>query len=322
MKGRYIIQTTRNKTSRIETFLEKYGTIFHKFDYLKSVGEDYYCVWASTDKDSVIGALPIVITKKIGLKAYFIPPYTYQFGPVISEDYEKNKGEIIGSLLKNLPRSLFFDFEFFLGDQDLLPFNENGFAVIVNQTHRFTSDHIYNTSYLSKNKKRDVNKFCLLRDAGDILVSENDPSNNEKILELWIKTAERAKFNPHARILKNIMDSDIPYYSNIILNKGGAVLAGTLCPYDKYTMYHLISASQRSHDSLLNRTNLFSLYLATNYANSKGLNFDFEGSNIPGVARFYRMMGGEPRLVYRAQKTPTIFHRILRFTNTFTSINK
>ena len=114
MEGRYTIQTTRNKTPRIETFLEKYGTIFHKFDYLNAVGTDYYCIWASVDKDSIIGALPIVITKKIGLRAYFIPPFTYQFGPVISDNYAKNKDEIVGLLLKNLPRSVFYDFKLFL----------------------------------------------------------------------------------------------------------------------------------------------------------------------------------------------------------------
>ena len=321
MKGRYIIQTTRSKTPQIETFLEKYGTIFHKFDYLNAVGKDYYCIWASAGKDSVIGALPIVITRKIGLKAYFIPPFTPRFGPVISEAYEKNKGEIVGSLLNNLPRSLFFDFKFSLGDQDILPFKENGFKTIVNQTHQFTSDHIYDIGCLSKDKKRDINKLSLLRAAGDILVSENNPSNNAEILELWIKTSERAKFKTNVRILKNIMDSDISYYSNIIFNKEGSALAGTFCPYDKYTMYHLIGASKRFQDSLFNRANLFSLYLAIKDANNKGLNFDFEGSNIPGIANFYRLMGGEPRLVYRAQKTSTIFRRILNFANTFTSIN-
>lgn len=307
------IEIYTERTSHVEDFLSRHGSVFHSYPFLTAVGEDYQCVLAREVSSGVIaGVLPVVRTSKYGLKSYHIPPFAYQFGPVVDPNFRKSYFDVLKTLLDSISKPSHLDFKLSICDDDILPFRQLRFSLSPNQTHYFSGKEEYGVKSLTKDKLRDVKRLEQKVELGELMVVENDFENLSAIERMWEGTALRANFNPHLDKLKKLFSSGIPHYSNVIISSCGLPLAGTFCPYDRWNMYHLISASSRVDDPVLKRCNVLSLYMAVSFANQRGLGFDFEGSNIPGVANFYRMMGGRPRIVYRAQRSKSFYYHILR----------
>jgi len=306
-----------DRSDEVEAFIEEYGTPFHSFTFLATVGSNYKCLVYKTPKQGMLSVLPLVATAKFKLSAYHIPPYAYQFGPVVHPEHADTYVEIVQALLDELPSSAHYDFKMCLDEQNIIPFRSRGFSISVGQTHVFSKDSIYGISSLTKDKKRYINKLLKALEEGKIQVEENKTENLDVIRKLQEDTAERLEFAAHKKTLESMLHSDVSAYTNVVRDADGRPLSGTYCPYDQRTMYYLISANVRVEDSLLSRSNMISLYQAVLYANKNQLNFDFEGSNIPGVARFYRRMGGTPTIVYRAQRTKSMYYQLLRFIKQF-----
>lgn len=318
MMSEFKIEVINSSNEKIEAFLRECGTVFHSHAFLSSVGEDYKCVAAiSNSTGCVVGCLPLVKSKKFGLKSYHIPPFAYQFGPVIDENFKTKSSKILTSMLNSLRKEKHLDFKIIIEDGNILPFKEMNFTCTSGQTHVFLGNSEYGLNVLSKDKARDVKKLLHLNEEGYLKVTENDQSNLHFILKMWKKTSDRAKFNAHMDTLEQIFSSKVAHYSNTIFDYNGVPLAGAYCPYDSKKMYHLIGASTKSTESVLNRSNILSLFLAITYANRRKLDFDFEGSNVPGVAKFYRMMGGKPKIIYRVQKTKSAYYHFLRGFKTY-----
>ncbi len=312
-KEKYNLEIIRGIDNKIELFISEKGTLFQQYSFLNAVGEDYICyVVIEEISKKIVGVLPLVKTSKFGLKSYHIPPFTYQFGPVFSNLKIKEKNIIIGMLLNEIRKNNQIDFKIHIDDNNVLPYKIANYSIEANQAHIFYHTEKYDVNNLDKDKRRDLRKLQLLAEKEEIKIIENSSLAIDHILDLWNKTSKRSKFNPHVDLLKKIIDSRTNYYTNIILDKNNNPLAGTFCPYDKKTMYHLVGASIRVEDKLLSRANIYSLYSAVKNANSSGLNFNFEGSNIEGISSFYRSMGAESIIVNRIQNTKSIYYRSLK----------
>lgn len=317
MKTEFESQIIQEKSLEVESFIEENGSLFHKYDFLSCVGENYRCFLVLNKISGEIAALlPLVKTKKFGLKSYHIPAFAYQFGPIISNEYLSHQSEILSCLLRPIIKEKHLDFKLFVDDGNILPFKERSFAITPSQTHVFPINCKYGLDIISKDKARDVSRLLKKTEEKSLKIIENDKSNLPFILKMWNETSDRANFDAHLKILEQIFSSDINHYSNIIFDSKGNPLAGAYCPFDSKRMYHLIGASTRSTDSILNRSNILSLFLAITYANNHRLEFDFEGSNISGVAKFYRMMGGRPKITYRMQKTRSLYYHVLKAAKT------
>lgn len=314
---KYQIQTYQSKDEIVELFLKENGSVFHSFEYLGAVGEEYLCL-VIEEGDMIKAALPLVKTRKNKLKAYHIPPHTHVFGPVVNKSYLDKSYDLIKALLQSLPKSPHYDFKLY-NSGDVLPYFEMGFSINAIQTHMWVPSIEYSISRISKNKKQDINKLNKLIVTNQICLLENDKSQHEHLIDLYKETSKRAGFKPQMDKLISIMNSDISFYSNVIKDANGNAIAGTFCPKDKNSLYHILSLGLRLDDKLLSRANYLSLFYAVSFANKHNLNFDFEGSSLPGVAQFYRMMGGEPMTMIRAQKSRSIFYQLLRHANSFRS---
>ena len=311
---KYNTKTYKSKEVKIESFLQEHGSVFHSYDYLNAVGEDYICI-VIEDNENVLAALPLVKSTKNRVRAYHIPPHTHIFGPVVNSNYLDKTFDLIKTLLQSLPKAAHYDFKMY-NSGDVLPYLEYGLSVTSVQSHIYKSNFEYSVQRISKNKKQDINKLKKLIDSNQITIIENDKSQNKYLLNLYIETSKRAGFSPKLDKLISLMDSDINFYSNVIKDVNGNAIAGTFCPKDQNNLYHILSLGLRLEDKLLSRANYLSLFYAVSFANQNNLNFDFEGSSLPGVAQFYRMMGGEPMTMIRVQKSPSILYQFLRFANT------
>jgi hypothetical protein len=314
---KYKANLYKSKEVKIESFLWEHGSIFHSFDYLNAVGQEYICI-VIEDNEYVFAALPLVKSTKSSVKAYHIPPHTHIFGPVVNKNYLDNSYDLIKKLLQSLPKAWHYDFKLY-NNGDVLPYLESGFSINTVQSHIFESTKEYSAQSISKTKVRDIKNLNKLFDSNKITVIENENSQNKHLLDLYIETSKRAGFRPKLDKLISLVNSDISFYSNVIKDVNGNAIAGTFCPKDNNNLYHILSLGLRLEDKLLSKANYLSLFLAISFANKNNLNFDFEGSSIPGVAQFYRMMGGEPMTMVRIQKSPSLFYQFLRFVNTIKS---
>ncbi len=86
-------------------------------------------------------------------------------------------------------------------------------------------------------------------------------------------------------------------------------------PFDDTAVYNVINASKRINDPVLKTSNLYIIHEMIQFALTSGRAFDFEGSLLPGVASFYRMLGGTQVTLYRSTKSRSLFHSMLRAFN-------
>ena len=93
-----------------------------------------------------------------------------------------------------------------------------------------------------------------------------------------------------------------------IADPAGALCAGAVFFREKQTLYYLMGAANEKGRSA-NATSLLFADLIDRYAGS-GIVLDFEGSSIPGIARFYKDMGAAeaPYFHYRRNRLPFPFN--------------
>lgn len=303
--------------AEVSRFAYDYGSVFQYPTFLSEVGDSYCCLVAK-DAEKVLGVIPLVKTIKNKLTAYHIPPYTHLFSPIIHAEYQDKYHQVVDALLKALPKAGHYDFKMYLNENDATPWLANGFSVTTGQTFIVPGETVYDSSSIHSSKRRYLKKLLKLLDADkiSIVVGQNC---FEDLLYLQNITGERSRFKTHKKTIKNIVYSlpEKSKYAFVIYDYDGEPLSGAFCPFDQFSSYHLINASKRHDDKLLDKSNILSTYLAVRNANEKGLTFDFEGSSIPGVANFYRMMGGQAKLIYRAQKSSSLYYQILRAGQTY-----
>ena len=288
-------------------FIREEASIFQQPEFLTSVGTDLV-THVVQEGTHIAGALSVVKVKKAGITGYHRPPYVHLYGPVIGSKYKTKGGQITELLLSNLENTALTEFKLRLEDQDLIPFLQSGASVLAAQGHLLNAGSNYSESVIHNSKRRYLKKLLKAVESEELVV-ESGASTHDKLIWLQEQTAEQNGFRSYSDTLAGIMSAinEDQYYSFLISSKDGQPLAGAFCPYDRHHAYHLVNASVRHEDGLYNRANILSTYLSVEKAISMGLGFDFEGSNVPGVASFYRMMGGQPRILYRLQ-----FHHNLK----------
>ena len=313
--SKYVIETIRDVKDMelIEEQIADKITVFQQASWLTVTGRDLFALVCRDEHNQIKGYLPLVKTSKYRVKSLHIPPYTPYFGPVIIESDLTKKMEIIEALVKKLSGEDHIDFVLTLEDNDLLPYIKTGFTIEAKQTHICMRKEGFGAEDIHSSKRRYLKKLLAALDAGEIKVKRGKEAIAD-LIALNHTTETRASFRGKDEVLKKLIEKNSEPDKTILVlyDDKGTPLAGAFCPRDKHTAYHLTNASARNENSLLDKANILSTCLMIRNAFQDGLNFDFEGSNIPGVANFYRMMGGKPRVNFRIQRSSSLFYSILR----------
>lgn len=290
------------------------GTIFHSSEWLLKYSSKLCLLIVRNGKD-IIGGLPYVLTSKYSVKGYHPLPYTYFGGPLVgkvdNQLSEKEQEQTLKTIISNLNKVGHYDF-ITNRTQDILIYHQHGFSISALQTYLIKySDEDYK-GQLNQNKKRELNKLLKLVEEGEISIDYNPPTTES--VNLLIETGDRSGFNANRQVVQKMLENPVRKALKIgIMHKEDGLISFGYFPYDQSTMYNLINASKRIDHRILKTVNLLLLHLAITEARKRKLDFDFEGSMIPGVAAFYRLMGGKPRLNYRIQKSRSLFYQLLRF---------
>lgn len=134
------------------------------------------------------------------------------------------------------------------------------------------------------------------------------------VKELSQKTFVRQGMRPDTdsmeRILKDFAKPENSF--GFVTTRSSFPIACTFCVYDKKTAYYLIGGyddSQKHHGA-----GAMAMWEAIKYAKSIGLNrFDFEGSMVPQIERYFRGFGGRLTPYYRINKAKLPLELILKF---------
>ncbi len=314
MSKNLIVKYIKEKTEDIEKFIWENGTVFQQYNFLIAVGADYLClVLEEENTKDIYGILPLVKTNKLGLYSYHIPPFAYQFGPVFSKSMNYETSKLFNFFYEELKSNHQLDFKFFINNQNISYYKNLNFSVEANQTFIIKKDSEFNLSKIHTSKRRYLKKLLTLLERNEIKV-KTDQSCIKDLLEIYKINADEVGFKSNLKYLKRLTENldDDQYFIHVLYSNEGKALAGTFCPYDRNSVYYLINASIKSDDKLLKNINILSTYLSIQKAREMNLDFDFEGSNILGVANYYQMMGGEHKINFRIQKTKSIYYNLLK----------
>lgn len=306
-----------------DAFAREAGTIFHSAWWHRAWGAGV-AVYARTDDDgSITAGLALHVKRYLGTRAVRRPPLTPLNGPLIGEPPASNRSgrhswakKQTNAIMEAVPRLGLYDFVVRPGTTDALPFLWNGYRSGLTHTYVLPNgERDQWRDNMSEMNRRNLNKARREADEADLSV-DNDADVSE-IAEL-LKDTARAKGFSFQRAAARLG----PWWDEvrrreagrlyIIRDGDGAPCAATVMVWDARTAYYL-AGGMRDGTRRSSRLNLLLFERMITDAHEMGLDFDFEGSSLPGVERFFRGWGGQLLQGTRFVKIPS-FHTYVLWT--------
>ncbi|NQY74115.1 MAG: GNAT family N-acetyltransferase [Candidatus Margulisbacteria bacterium] len=276
--------------------------IFSQHWWLDAVcGHQHWDILLATKNDQYIASLPIYTKTKIRCHCIVMPPLTQTLGPHLfypdNQSHSKKlsfEKEVFSALIKALPKFGYFSQNFQYSHTNWLPFCWNGFNQSTRYTYRLEDlsdlDQLY--SRFQSKIKTDIQKA-----AKHLTIQESH--DIDLFYSLIQKTFSRQKLSvPYSLTLLKQIDTAC-YNQNcrqlfLAVDSNGNCHAGTYLIWDSHSAYYLIGGG----DPELRNSGATSLLVwkCIQFASKVTTSFDFEGSMLQPVERFFRGFG--------AQQTP------------------
>lgn len=292
--------------------------IFSQYWWLDAVvGENNWDV-ALVEKDNkIVASLPYVIKHKYGLTILGQPPLTQTLGPWLRDQpantkYTRlleNQKDLMSDLINQLPHHDFFLQNFSPEITNWLPWYWQGFYQTTAYTYRLKNLHDVNAIWegLRENIRRDIRKAR----KRNIIIDNN--ATVEEFLPLQRQTFERqGKVSPISEDMIRRLDTACAKSSarRIFIAKDaeGQSHAGIYLVWNNHAAYYLMGGG---NPNLRNSgATSLAMWEAIQFASTVSKVFDFEGSMIEPVERFFRGFG--------AHQTP--YFKVSRYSNRWLNI--
>jgi len=279
-------------------------------------GEENWQV-ALVEKDGrVLASMPYVVERRLGFTLVKQAPLTPRLGPWLAPSVAKypkrlaDEKDLLEALIEQLPRFDNFVQNWNFQYSNWLPFHWHGFR----QTTRYTyalhelGDEKLLWSNFQENIRREIrkaeNRFALHVD---------DESNIDDFLELNRKTfARQGRSLPYTEAFVRRLDAACVQRNArkiwISRDPEGRCHAGAYIVWDSECAYYLMGGG----DPELRNSGASSqcMWQAIRHASSTSKRFDFEGSMIEPVERFFRGFGAVQTPYFHVSKTPSRLIRI------------
>lgn len=264
------------------------------------------------EKDAkILGSLPYFIKKKFGFIVLTSPKLTQTLGVWFAPSSSKYSNrlryekEIVQGLINGLPKYHVFFQCFHNSFVNWLPFYWNGFEQTTKITYVVEDlsslDKVW--AEINSNIKTDIRKA----QRNLIIVNELSVEEFYRIISL---TFQRQQLNTTYSLdfLNNVLESAYRNNSGKIfcaIDKQGRTHAVLFLIWDKNAAYYLIGGA----DPQLRNSGAASLCVweAIKFASSVTKTFDFEGSMVEGIERFFRNFGAKQKPYSRIVKFSSIF---------------
>ena len=282
------------------------NSIFEQPWWLDAVAPGQWDAAEIMKDGKVIARLPYIKSKRMGFKILGIPAYTQTLGYWIDDTsaknarkYARNK-DLVSELIDLLPNGYNVDLSLHHSCDYLFPFRWRGFNIHMAYTYRL--EEINDTEMLwngfADNIRREIKKA-----QKQLTVEENHPIDD--LILMQGKTFERQGRNQHSsdELIKRIDKTLLNHNARKLLcavDTEGRIHAASYFVYDSKCCYYLIGGG----DPELRTSGASSLLMweGIKFASTVSRSFDFEGSMIEPIERFFRAFGGTPTPYWRVTK--------------------
>lgn len=281
------------------------NSIFEQPWWLEAVAPGRWGVAEVEKGGKIVARLPYVKTKRIGSKLLAMPAYTQTLGYWIDDTGAKNakkysrQKDLISELINMIPKEYSVDISLDHTCDYLFPFKWNGYNLQMNYSYRMENieDIELLWSGLSENIKTDIKK------AQKIITIEDNHSIKD-LMMMQKKTFEKQG--------RSINDDELIFRLDKVLMEHNArkllcavdaenrIHAAAYYVFDSNRCYYLMGGG----DPELRKSGATSLVLweGIKFASTVSKSFDFEGSMIEPIERFFRAFGGKPTPYWRVTK--------------------
>lgn len=289
---------TKEDFSKIAEAEKLHVPLFYKPWWLTAVAGDDWDIRITENKGSVSGIMAFCTKKQFVFDKIFVPQLTPYSGPFLFypdglNEYEKRSFEkkTIADLLAQIPAMDDVRMKIHWQQDNALPYLWHGFSQTSHYTYVLEEiknhDKLYDN--LKDSLKRQIHK-------AEKLVTIEETTSYEAIAALFQKSLNKkeAGLEIPDSMLKRI-DEEISSHNAgkkwIAKNQKGETIAGIYVVWDEQTAYYLYGGFEESEAQTGAMSLLF--WKAILEVSSFTERFDFEGSRIEGVERFFRSFGGK-----------------------------
>jgi hypothetical protein len=309
-------------TDNIDLFSEKAEPalgVFGSKKWLAAYDGKLTLVGIYKDEHQLIGGFYFLKTKKYGFNFIKLPPYTPHCGLFFTSE-SKNKSSV-----NNFSKEVITEVCDYISAEkgaltilafpssivDLQPFIWSKYKVIPNYTYRIdlekTMDEI-KTNFDSKNRNV-INKA-----AKEELNVELNSINPQGLFDFFTNSLDVAGANVYKTELKNLFFkfSDPSNSFSFAARKEGKLAGLVFCAYDKNACYYLLGGVDKSAG--VGGVNNLLIQKSIEKAKELGCKiFDFEGSMLKGVEKFFRSFGPDLVPYYTVNKAKLPIEVLLKF---------
>ena len=307
---------------------EKTLPIFNKDWWLDAVcDKDNWDVVLVEKGGSIVGSLPYCIDRKLRFTFIRMPELTQTLGPYVT--YPKNQKyykrlswekEIYTALIEQLPRCVSFSQSFSPLVTNWLPFYWAGFKQTTRYTYRIAN---IDTDILESEYETDIRRRRRRKAENNGVFIEEINSVND-FFSINAKTFSRRNMQiPYSKaIVQNIYDSCLNHNAVKMFaakTPDGTIIAVNFLVYDDVTVYYLMGGIDPDKkdfggmDLIQHHSILFAL--------TTGRIFDFEGSMIESIEKYFRSFGAIQIPYFHVQKTNSKIYQVAKiFKNGFKSV--
>ncbi len=265
--------------------------------------------------EGVIARLPYFISKRFGQKIITMPPLTQTTGPWIQPQQGKainrlaKRKKILYELIDKIPENISVDICLDSANDYILPFRWKGFHY--EPTFSYRIDDLSDIEKLFSAFKDSVRRACRKAEKQLRVITD---SSLENLFMVQDKTFQRQnRKNPYSRDLILCLDEACLQHKArkilVTIDENNKVHGAAYFVYDRNTCYYLMGGA----DPDLRSSGAQSLLLweGIKFASTVSRHFDFEGSNIEDIEKFFSAFTADFVVNYRIMK----LNPVLSFTD-------
>lgn len=290
--------------------------LFSQAWWLDAVVGDSWDVVLATKKNKVIGALPYMLRKKWGFRLLTQPKLTQSLGPWVrptQKSYPKwlaYEKEVLGELVNLLPKYDYYSQNWHCERQNWLPFYWRGFEQTTRYTYRLAIKADTNELWkgLQENTRREVRKA---KDRVGVQVRQGTFDEflalNRMVFERQNKSVPyTSKFVTRLNAAASVRDACDCLVAE---DAEGKLHAGAYIVRSGNTSYYLMGGG----DPELRNSGATSLLLWEAICSQPESieTFDFEGSMIEPIERFFRSFGAVQTPYFHVSRSNSNLFRLL-----------
>lgn len=295
----------------------KYGSIFNSVAWLNIFGDGVKRYGIYNKGNELIGGFITYKEKKFFLSIYRNPPFTPTIGPFLKIEAQNSVAKLdtwkgvlfaIVEFIENLPYSI-ISCSLDKCIVDVQPFLWNKFKVSPGFTYLLDLSKTIEEIWKGMSNERRKNITKGIKDG--LIVKKVEDLNTIRALVMKTFSRQSKLINEFFlnKILFEFTNNDNGFA--FVTFNNDVPVACTFCIYDKNTAYYLLGGYD--FENKHHGAGTLAMWEAIKYAKGLGLKyFDFEGSMVPQIEKYFRGFGGQLTPFYRINKARLPIEMILK----------